>query len=59
MFLLSQVSIFLINDLQTKNVPMNYNDFFESLKDELPPSELTGLEVAMWQELNNNWDGTT
>jgi len=35
---------------------MNYNDFFESLKDELPPYELTGLEVAMWQVLNNNWD---
>ena len=35
---------------------MNYDTFILSLKNDVPPTNLSNPELAMWYSLNNNWE---
>ena len=47
----------LMKDLQIKGLSyMDYNTFKISIKYDVPSSNFTEPELAMWYVLNNNWD---
>lgn len=35
---------------------MDHNKFMQSTKKDVPPSDLTGIHLALWYILKDNWD---
>ena len=35
---------------------MNYNNFIKLTKESKPPDILSGIELALWYAIKNNWD---